>query len=238
MSDIKHLIERIQARILERSRSGEHPEILQEEPVDYEAILRRAGVPELFLSSSPTDFDFFLPELTKRPEGVLIRGDNGLGKTRLAVALMRQKAERNFSCVFVRFPDLMMRLRDCFKGRGLTESEIVEKVTRPGVAVLDDLGVQKASEYAIEVLYNIIDTRLSGRRMTIITTNLKHSELIARYGKPIASRISALKSYTMSGTDRRKHVRAAESGHNPGDSGWGTSFDGTHKGHGRLPGPA
>ena len=43
--------------------------------------------------------------------------------------------------------------------------------------IIDDLGVERSTEYAMEQMFFVIDSRYRSRRPMIITTNLKLSEL-------------------------------------------------------------
>ena len=44
-------------------------------------------------------------------------------------------------------------------------------------AIIDDLGVERSTEYAMEQMFFVIDSRYRSRRPMIITTNLKLAEL-------------------------------------------------------------
>ena len=43
--------------------------------------------------------------------------------------------------------------------------------------VIDDFGVQRNTEWEMEILYNLIDSRYANRRLTFVTTNQKVDEL-------------------------------------------------------------
>ena len=43
--------------------------------------------------------------------------------------------------------------------------------------VIDDLGIERNTEYVNELVYNIIDARYRSGKPMIITTNLKYSDL-------------------------------------------------------------
>ena len=56
--------------------------------------------------------------------------------------------------------------------------------------ILDDLGTELTTSFTQSALYNIINSRLTANRKTIISTNLSDGELAARYTPQIVSRIS------------------------------------------------
>lgn len=43
--------------------------------------------------------------------------------------------------------------------------------------IIDDLGVERSSEYALEQVYNVVDSRYLSRLPFIVTTNLTLNEL-------------------------------------------------------------
>ena len=55
--------------------------------------------------------------------------------------------------------------------------------------ILDDLGTEMTTSFSTAALYQLINTRLAGRRSTIISTNLDFEDLRRRYGAQIASRL-------------------------------------------------
>jgi hypothetical protein len=54
-----------------------------------------------------------------------------------------------------------------------TEMEVLRPVLEADVLVLDDLGVEKTSEWVQETLGLVINTRYNARRATIVTSNLR-----------------------------------------------------------------
>ena len=47
----------------------------------------------------------------------------------------------------------------------------------PPLLVIDDFGMERGTEYALEQIYNIIDSRYRSRKPLIVTTNLTLTEL-------------------------------------------------------------
>ena len=65
----------------------------------------------------------------------------------------------------------------------------IERYFRCDLLILDDLGTEMSTSFTTSVLYDLINTRLTGERRTIINTNLSPAELRARYTPQIASRL-------------------------------------------------
>ncbi len=108
-------------------------------------------------------------------KGLLFYGDTGVGKTHLAVALMREAIVRkNARAVFYETRELLKMVRDTYSGSAeMTELAVLRPVLEAEILVLDDLGLEKKSEWVDETLGLVINTRYSERRLTVITTNLR-----------------------------------------------------------------
>jgi DNA replication protein DnaC len=111
-------------------------------------------------------------------KGLLFYGDTGVGKTHLAVALMREAIVRkNARAVFYETRELLKMVRDTYSGNTeMTELAVLKPVLEAELLVLDDLGLEKKSEWVDETIGLVINTRYSERRLTVITTNLQDIE--------------------------------------------------------------
>ena len=71
--------------------------------------------------------------------------------------------------------------------------------------ILDDLGTEFSTQFAVSVIYNLITTRKNKGLSTIISTNLSAEELTKRYDDRIYSRIVGSDYTTLyfSGSDYR-----------------------------------
>jgi DNA replication protein DnaC len=109
-----------------------------------------------------------------RPAGWLVlSGPSGCGKTHLAAAIAGQCIENGQAALFMVVPDLLDHLRAAYHPEGETGyDELFEMVRGAPVLVLDDLGVQNATPWVEEKLFQLINHRYSAQLPTVITTNL------------------------------------------------------------------
>ena len=107
--------------------------------------------------------------------GMLFHGPVGVGKTHLAVgilkAVIRKTGAKGY---FFETPDLLRQVRNTYNTRvDETEMGVLQPVIDAELLVLDDLGAEKTSEWVQETLGLVINSRYNARRPTIITTNLQ-----------------------------------------------------------------
>ncbi len=141
-------------------------------------------------------------------EGLFLTGSNGTGKTHLAVAIMRELIlGDHLDCYFIKVPELLLNIREHI-GNGLSEKDIIDKYKEYGYLFLDELGVEKVSEWVLQDLYLILDGRSGALKPTIITSNLGLEEIEEHIGSRFVSRIVEMcKSVVMEFEDWRKLSR-------------------------------
>lgn len=113
-------------------------------------------------------------------KGLIICGKSGRGKTHLACAIINY-LEAQHNTAFAHVPTLLEKIR---QGQGR-----LEQLLNAELLILDDLGGERESEWALEKLLIIVDGRLNHLKATIYTTNFNFDELELRVGSRLASRI-------------------------------------------------
>ncbi len=105
------------------------------------------------------------------PHGFIVfTGDYGCGKTHLAAAIANAVTQRGSSVTFIVVPDLLDHLRAAFApGSTTSYDQRFEETRSAPFLVLDDLGIENATSWAREKLFQIIDHRYVARLPTIIT---------------------------------------------------------------------
>lgn len=112
----------------------------------------------------------FLPGVTER--GLLFMGPSGVGKTHLAVAVLRLLLEKGMECLFCDFRELLKTIQDSYNPVAQsTEMQVLTPVLETEVLLLDDLGASKPSDWVLDMVGHILNTRYNDKRVTLITTN-------------------------------------------------------------------
>ena len=163
-------IERRSARMLERARI---PKRYQHCTLDsYESGFRGADkslksarmMVQRFVEGYPVETD---------GKGLLLTGDIGVGKTHVAVGLLKELiVKRGVSGLFYDYRELLKEVQNSYNREvAATELGILRPVFEAEVLVLDELGAAKPTDWVWDTVAQILNSRYNERRTTIITTN-------------------------------------------------------------------
>ncbi len=140
------------------------------------------------LVTALTDAIGYVEKYLERPtaKGLLFQGAPGLGKTHLAIGIIRELIKRaSVSCFFCNFASELQKIRDSMSGdRSLI---LPRPVYDTDVLILDDFGSQRWSAWVQDQMSNVISARYNDGRATIITTNLADRPSAERHALRIAT---------------------------------------------------
>ena len=149
----------------------------------------------------------------KRPaQGLYLHGDCGTGKTLLASIIAAEFVSDWVTVKFADVPELLNTLKRSFDKTGESAQAWMDMYCHVDLLILDDFGVGKISEWNLDIMYQLVNTRYNSRKPTLVTSNYDLNGLARRLttagddmtGKRIASRLSEMcVSAKLSGADMR-----------------------------------
>ena len=104
--------------------------------------------------------------------GLLLWGEVGTGKTYFAACIANALVEK---CVSVKMTNFSTILNDLFYEND--KNQYIDRLNNHNLLIIDDLGIERDTEYALEQVYNIIDARYKSNKPLIVTTNLTITEI-------------------------------------------------------------
>lgn len=115
-------------------------------------------------------------EMRKDNIGLILYGNVGSGKTYIACCIANSIiTEYSYSVRMKNFSQILNDLQA--GGFTLDRNEYIEQITNATLLILDDFGIERNTEYALEQIYNVINARYLKAKPTIITTNINFSDL-------------------------------------------------------------
>lgn len=150
------------------------------------------------------------PKMKAKGKGLMFLGGFGTGKTFLAACIANALLDEGFSVLMTNFPRLINTIHGMREGK----QEYIDSLNKYSLLIIDDLGVERQSDYVAEIVQNIVDSRYRAGLPMVITTNLSPKDFsetqdIAK--SRLYSRISEMcLPLIVKGVDRRK-ANAADS---------------------------
>ncbi len=117
-----------------------------------------------------------------------IRGDIGTGKTALAMLVSKAALDAGRAVAIYSLPRLLSLIRESIE-RDEGVVGFLERLSAVDLLHIDDVGAENRTDWALEQLYTIVNTRYEERRSIVLTTNLNHEELAEQVGERIVSRL-------------------------------------------------
>lgn len=113
-------------------------------------------------------------EMKAKSSGLLLWGDVGTGKSFFAGCIANALLEKRVPVLMTNFSQILNTLTGMhFEDR----NQFIDSLNRYSLLIIDDLGIERNSEFALEQVFNVIDSRYRSKKPLIVTTNLTLSEL-------------------------------------------------------------
>ena len=117
--------------------------------------------------------------------GLLFMGAAGVGKTHLAVAIIKGLVSKGFACLFTEFGSLLKEIQGSYNPISKSsELRVLAPVYQADVLVLDELGATIPTDWVRDTMYQIINKRYNDKKLTIFTTNYLDEPRIEKTEEP------------------------------------------------------
>ena len=199
--------EKAEAERERRAREGAELEALLERENRRRRVIDESGINARFLrrtfetfqeteenvralqwcKSYAANFNDKLPAKDRDPgrNGLFITGPKGTGKTHLAAAIANELLRDGTAVICMTMIDLLERIKKTYEnnrryGGETSEANVLNAYKTVPLLIIDDMGKEPATEWAVSKIYAIINARYEGYMPTIITTNYTDAELVRR----------------------------------------------------------
>lgn len=170
--------------------------------IDFDDPVERAEWLEANMQRIPARYRGADPDETDVGGGLFLFGPVGTGKTHKAAGVMRAHIERFDRARWITVPVWLHEQRESIK----TGAEVKPLAYWTGgrLLVLDDIGVERATDWAVESLYVLVADAYNRETPLVVTSNLTFELLADRLGPRIVDRLVEICSpIELSGRSRR-----------------------------------
>lgn len=105
-------------------------------------------------------------------QGLLLYGPVGTGKSYTAACIANELLNKCTSVIMTSFVKILQNIEQ------KSEADYISMLNSASLLILDDLGTERNTDYALEKVYNIIDSRSRASMPMILTTNLSLNEML------------------------------------------------------------
>ena len=153
-------------------------------------IARNDGVNPVVLKVVGEFLEEIGPRLDKG-QGLWLAGGVGAGKTALAMLVSKTAIEAGRTVAIYSLPKLLARIRATYEKdlAGDSYTQFFDRLISVDLLHVDDLGVEKRSDWVLEQLYAVVNERYEMERSMVVTTNLEQPALEEQIGERTVSRL-------------------------------------------------
>ena len=112
-------------------------------------------------------------DMYKKNQGLLLYGPVGTGKSFTAACIGNYLLDNAKPVIMT---SLVKILQDIWEND--REAEYITILNSASLLIVDDLGTERETDYALEKVYNIIDSRVRANKPMIITSNLELNDMM------------------------------------------------------------
>lgn len=138
------------------------------QPVFIDGRTATAALPD---NGAPVDVFAQMEQAKKEP--VLLYGPVGTGKSYAAACIANELLNQKIPVIMTSFVKILQMIQD----KQVEESELIARLNNAKLLIIDDLGTERNTDYGLEKVYNVIDSRYLAGKPLILTTNLMLTDM-------------------------------------------------------------
>lgn len=113
-------------------------------------------------------------EMKEKSLGLLLWGDVGTGKSFFAGCIANALLEQGIPVLMTNFSRILNTLTRMYSD---DRNQFIDSLNKYSLLIIDDLGIERSTDFALEQVFNVIDSRYRSKKPLIVTTNLTLDEL-------------------------------------------------------------
>lgn len=113
-------------------------------------------------------------EMKAKSLGLLLWGDVGTGKSFFAGCIANALLEKGIPVLMTNFSRILNTLTGMYSD---DRNQFIDSLNKYSLLIIDDLGIERGTEFSLEQVFNVIDSRYRSKKPMIVTTNLTLEEL-------------------------------------------------------------
>lgn len=115
-------------------------------------------------------------KMLENNQGLLLYGTVGTGKSYTAACIANYLLDHGHSVIMTSFVRILQQMQGFNKE---TEDAFICRLNSVSLLIIDDLGAERSTDYALEKVYGVIDNRYLAKKPLILTTNLDLGQMQA-----------------------------------------------------------
>ena len=179
-------LERQQRRWMAKIGKAAIPERFKDRTLDS-YIAKTSGQQKAlaFAKEYAENFD----QVLKTGRSAIFVGKPGTGKTHLAAGIALSIMQQQRTALFVTVQRLIRRVKDSWRTKQETESEVINAFASPDLLILDEVGVQFGSEFEKQLLFDVLNERYEKLKPSILLSNIPNEQLADYLGERVMDRL-------------------------------------------------
>lgn len=111
-------------------------------------------------------------EVRKTKGGIFFFGGVGTGKTFFACCIANALVEKGYAVAITSVPSLIQKMQKMEEAH-----TVISRLCDKKLVVIDDLGAERSTSYAKELIFSVIDSLVRADTVVLVTSNLSPQEM-------------------------------------------------------------